>query len=587
MMDFNQAIVALGFKPITYPSRQKKENKLQAGMRRIEDKLALFNKMILRGDKPQVFINGQWAQPQVKAVNRVKALEAKQDVYFTPNHFSGARRAENAVDSLRNFFIDMDAGKDANGNYLPLDVVAERKKEMWKQILAMPKYTAVVETRNGYHVYWAIKLSVNISLAEWKVIQARIVELTGADEKVKSAAGLLRLPYTFWMKANKGKYDTYLTRIVDVTTEAYTPHDLLKWFEKQAGEVGGNNITVPTVREVTSSSVVGAEVSQQVLESNKDNIAAIKRLDPQPFKSLFVPQPQRMTGMDTVAYLKSNINLKTITGLPDRFSCIFHDDRNPSASIFKDSASGHWLYKCHSSNCSYADQPMDIIDVVKAIAGVGFNAALKFLVAAFNITLPSNKKGRHIDQMITSNVTALQTIASESEAYQKKLAPIMDVYKAFTQIARETAEKTNTIFYGSDVYFAASTRFLADKLGASISKIFPKTVLLAALELVEKVADDNLPEKIILRDFLFTHKIATCYGDDRTIQYYRLPAIDTLSAMTKVKKNLDKWIAGKGQIKNINERLIAGIFGYDVAAAIYSKKTKKEANTTSANVVIA
>lgn len=585
MMDFNQAIVALGFKPMTYPSRQIKENQLQAGMRRIEEKQEAFNRTVCRGQAPQVFVSGQWARPQQNRTNRMHALVAKQDVYFTPNHISGGRRTEDAVDGLWNFFIDLDAGKDQNGSYMHLGAVDERKKEMMAQILKMPKATAVVETRNGYHVYWAIKPEMKISLQEWKAIQKRIVELTKSDSAVKDAARLLRMPYTFWVKADKGKYDTYLTRIVEVTTVAYTPHDLIEEFEKVAEEIGGNNITIPTVREDTSVGTVGGGGSHRDVAHGNDNITAIKNLDHQHFNSLIAPQTQRMMREAAVKHLKSNISLNAFLGLPDRFACIFHDDQNPSANIFKDSKSGHWLYKCHSSSCSVSGQ-MDIIDVTMAIAGVGFEKAFKFLVAAFGIILPRSKRGRHIDQMINGNATALETIMVAREDYRKKLQPVMDAYEALSAIAKATAEKTNTIYYGHDVYFAASTRFLASKLGIQNNKAHRKTVLLAALGIIEKVTDDDLPEAIKSRDYLFHQNIEIIHGEDRTIQYYKLPAIDSLAAMTQIRKQLDRWIAGKGQIKNINRDMISGIFGLVVAEAVYTK-VKKEATTMPASIAIA
>lgn len=210
-----------------------------------------------------------------------------------------------------------------------------------------------------------------------------------------------------------------------------------------------------------------------------------------------------------------------------------------------------------------------------AIAGVGFEKAFKFLVAAFGIILPRSKRGRHIDQLIQSNDTAIQTIMGESKVYESKLRPVMDAYDALVAIAKATAEKTNTIYYGHDVYFAASTRYLANKLNTQDNKTHRKTVLLAALGLIEKIADDDLPEAIKSRDFLFRQNIEIIHGEDRTIQYYRLPAIDSLAAMTQIRKQLDRWIAGKGQIKNINRNMISGIFGVGVAETIYVKVKKR------------
>ena len=107
---------------------------------------------------------------------------------------------------------------------------------------------------------------------------------------------------------------------------------------------------------------------------------------------------------------------------------------------------------------------------------------------------------------------------AENEAYRKKLEPIVDAYTALTEIAAKTAELTNTQYYGSDVYFAVSTRYLADTLNAPDNKTHKKTVLLAALGIIEKVDDADLPANIQSRDYLFARDIKDTYGADRTIQ---------------------------------------------------------------------
>ncbi|WP_425059184.1 hypothetical protein SCACP_38580 [Sporomusa carbonis] len=538
-MDFNQILVALGFKPITYKTKALKvdaPNKLLAGMQRIKEKQEKFNKYVLKNRKPQTFLSGQWAYSQLHTVNRVKALEDKQDVYFTPNRLSGRHRSEDEVQSCDNFSIDLDAGKDEHGNYLPIEVVELRKIDMLKMIKTLPQYTALVQTRNGYHVHWSIKEGANIILSEWKKIQAYIVDKTGADPQVKDGARLMKLPYTFAMKG--GAYDPYLVNIVEVNEVEYDPQELLKLFEEWEGEVAPTNITIPTVRKNTTVPTIGAQAG---VESYTDNIAAIKELDHRYFNSLFKQQMQRMTRKEAMKYfLQSKVNLSSFLGLPERFSCIFHNDKNPSAVIMAPrGAHTRWTYLCHSSNCSL-NAPMDIIDVVVRIAGVNFNRAIMFLAACFNISIPG-KRGRHINDIIKGNITAVQTIMDESKAYKRKLQPIMNAYTALLEIARTSANMTDTQYYGTDVYFSASKRFLAKQIGTNDEgSTYRKTVLLAALGLVEKVADNDLPESIKQRDYLYKRDLEMYYGGDRTIQYYRIKAIDSLKEMQIIKKQLDK-----------------------------------------------
>lgn len=124
-----------------------------------------------------------YAMPPGGAPKVVDAAEAQHlnakgwAIFFTPNTFNGPRKTAN-VRQLRFWFADLDGGD---------------KKGQLERIHNIPvRPTYVVESRAGYHVYYAISGSLDIET--WKRIENRLVELMGADANARDVPRLLRVP---------------------------------------------------------------------------------------------------------------------------------------------------------------------------------------------------------------------------------------------------------------------------------------------------------------------------------------------------------------------------------------------------------
>lgn len=153
--------------------------------------------------------------------NLKEAFEANadgcQDVYFVVN--TGGT-AEKDIQTLKALFVDIDAGRDKNNKYLSPSKVAIRKNKMRARIQDFPVTPSyIVETRNGFHVYWLIKpVPCNFAnLNVYRTVQKRINTFfsdVGADAKVMKTCQLMRVPYTLWCKKWENKSEKFLTKIV-------------------------------------------------------------------------------------------------------------------------------------------------------------------------------------------------------------------------------------------------------------------------------------------------------------------------------------------------------------------------------------
>jgi len=132
-------------------------------------------------------------------------------IFFTPSAFRGGLRRKTHLERLRYFFIDTDHGS---------------KPEQLARLLASPLvWTAIVETRRGYHSYFAITGAP--TLAEWEGTQRQLVEHFCADPNARDCCRLLRVPgYLIW----KDPSNPVAALTVHKTDARYTLADMQQAF---------------------------------------------------------------------------------------------------------------------------------------------------------------------------------------------------------------------------------------------------------------------------------------------------------------------------------------------------------------------
>jgi hypothetical protein len=148
------------------------------------------------------------------------ASYGKSDVYFYVN---GVRK-QNEVKTFRACFIDLDAGRKPDGTYHEARTVVSKKVKMLEAINKFPvKPSWVVDTRNGYQIYWVLNSkSRHITASNWNGLQKKLVNYFkefGADARGIKANQIYRVPYTWWFKVWEKKAP-YFTSILNGSTGA-------------------------------------------------------------------------------------------------------------------------------------------------------------------------------------------------------------------------------------------------------------------------------------------------------------------------------------------------------------------------------
>ena len=289
---------------------------------------------------------------------------------------AGARKASDIV-NYRNLFIDIDSGKDKDGNYFSLEEVAKRKESMLHVIRQFPAPpTVITETRNGFHCIWSIEETTN--KLKWEHVENLLVNLFKiADKAVKDSSRVLRLPFSTWSK--KG-YETFETSIKEANAIRYNLDELKEVIEANVDDIHTAcdeylSKYKETAEEAKESRIREFQACCSAMELNVQDL-----------------QSKELTYNSFIDQAKQ-LNLRSILKLPKegQFCCIFHDDKTPSADIFVDKSTNYQYYWCHSSNCEVGTTRLDIFEIIGRAKNMKFIEAVRYLANLLHVKLINNE----------------------------------------------------------------------------------------------------------------------------------------------------------------------------------------------------
>ncbi|MFA5130747.1 MAG: phage/plasmid primase, P4 family [Patescibacteria group bacterium] len=204
--------------------------------------------------------------PNLKAYPDPKKQENGYGMFFSVNGFKSTQRTKDNLYSLNGIFVDIDypdkktvptaqqmrAFKSAVIEDLTYCNMSDREAfgEDPEHAECPPPTTAIVETKNGYHVYWMFEhpilmdhpkldddLRKDLLRTYEKVLKAVVKRFQG-DPVAAEAARVLRVPGSYHLK---DPADPYLVNIVHFDREMkYTFAELRKfWLKNKNAESGG------------------------------------------------------------------------------------------------------------------------------------------------------------------------------------------------------------------------------------------------------------------------------------------------------------------------------------------------------------
>jgi hypothetical protein len=243
---------------------------------KINKSVANFLKAI--GTNVYAYSNGKTDMHYVPSLDEgMERNNHGSDLYFIANPSSGMK--ESSITSLTSNFVDLDAGRPTETSYHSTKVVDAFKRKV-RDALASDEFrdlkpTYIVETRNGYHLYWVYDCSVNATsemIQRWKVVEKYLTlrfAAYGADPYVIKPNQLMRVPGSYWHKKWSGnkKFPAFLTTIVSTKNRRplYNFYELERMVANNGRETFIRNEPVLAVNRANSS----YKPCQDVNRSNK------------------------------------------------------------------------------------------------------------------------------------------------------------------------------------------------------------------------------------------------------------------------------------------------------------------------------
>ena len=417
---------------------------------------------LLHNKEPICFIKNK----KIIKFSKINEYNGVEELHYIPN-IGGTKDAD--ITQFNAYFIDLDCGRDEHDNYFDLDVVSRYKDQKLKELRRFqPSPSAIVQTRNGFQVLWFIKDAPTPS--QWRRIENYLVEKFDADVNVKNPAKQLRLPCTVWMKEG---YPPFYCDILKLEHLYYTVFDFQHHFEEDA---------------------IKTKTDAKIFTNYKDVFHHLTK------------------EVDLFEYLKEFYNL--IADNPNSFCCICHDDKHPSASVFK-ADGGTWLYSCRSTSCPF--KIGNIIQVVQEKNNLSRHKAIEKICSNLGIIYKENEEYRNL---LMDNI---HVINDDIKYSHQDLYSVSYRYLQTLRYLHYAALDTLQYADANGFLFSISTGHLAEQLCRSDRKTTTEDIsYFAMLDLIRKIDINNpniSPE--------YRKRIKAFQGDKlRHINVYSLPIYD-------------------------------------------------------------
>lgn len=262
-------------------------------------------------------------------------------------------------------------------------------------------------------------------------------------------------------------------------------------------------------------------------------------------------------------YFKS-LDMRELLELPEGnpFMDIFHEEENPSASVFLNTEYDIYLYKCFSKTLPFQG---DIIRVVGKL--LGLNSYTKIVEVLINITNSNISWNSEIGEArlnalelqkalekntLNLNFPELNTYLSR---YRREISILLDLIFDYTYVDKQTGE----VKYMNFLSIKSYTKLVKDNLGYNISegKMWNILNVVTVTELIHKVETNKIP-KGIFDDLIDKQKKDS--EQIRTSNVY-IPTIDIQNAQAIA----EKMVQNRVTISGLGYELVYRLFGEEKA----------------------
>ena len=489
-------------------------------------------------------------------------------VYFVVN--SGGQE-KNSIKRINAHFIDMDFGKvpkidngklikDSEGKivyeYRNKEEIEEYKIAFLKKLENFKLIpNVIVETKNGFHVYWLLDLEKPQCLDVFTPLQEKLIEHFAsfekrhehADPNVKELNRVLRIINYRHLKNPK---DPFTIKCIYLNTDVkYTQEDI-------AAAIGYNIIELVSNTKSTEIKPVAVRAETSNLQKESHRVYSSPILQ---YEDLIPFLKQQ----DLISYLGINIRPNV------NFKCIFHNDNNPSAVIKNNG--GYYKYFCNSPVCICHNdgKGIDIIDIVKIRENCDISTAIRKLIEYFHIELKDLTWINVQSKKFETNMMLLSQLGERKDEFPNLNRIIRFGYPILMDILEIGKKNIINRFFstnGESIFFF-SNRYLAGKRNKSVVNINKYINLFCTLGLLNKIPYKQVNQRL--------RAMAVQISKDNAqngISFYTVP--DYNKTFKTADERAKIMLEYRFTIKGMSKKYLENCFGEEFANQIYLVNVK-------------
>jgi len=253
---------------------------------------------------------------------------------------------------------------------------------------------------------------------------------------------------------------------------------------------------------------------------------------------------------------------------PKSIKCLFHEDHNPSASIFQNEQ-GYWIYKCWGCGVSY-----NLLGVIEMLGKFRSRPrAYRFIRSIFNLEVKETEWQQEQKEILLENIKVLNNGELEQNCPQtyKNIKSNIKYLNQLLVIAMDNVTNEKMVDDNENVLFFASNKYVAARLGMneeSSKEVSKKATLMAYHKLLNKVDDKNANINLVKRSRAISINSTEKNKKYRHVNYYSIPSYNNM-LFGEIEEQGLAWKENNYTIKGLSREMFFRKEGKDVADWLY------------------
>jgi hypothetical protein len=330
---------------------------------------------------------------------------------------------------------------------------------------------------------------------------------------------------------------------------------------------------VPLINNISSNHTIqylsgGTSPIQENTKEKYYNIKAIRERNVEYLKEkLNLPKVTVTNGREFSDYVCSyNLGKLLEFKYPSSIKCIFHNDNNPSAGIFK-TDDGHYIYNCFGCGVKY-----NIINVIERLGKFkSRRKTLKFIQEVFNVEYIESEWQKEQKEVLQDNIDFILSGEFESlcPTTYKNIKNNIEFLLKLHNIAKNNVYHENLTDSEDNIAFFASNKFLCKEMGLSENsskEISKKNVLLQYHGLINKLSDEEIPLEMLKRSQAIN--INKQNKKEKRINVFSIPSYNT-ELFVDVENQGEQWKDNGYTMKGLSREMFYRTEGEEITNKLY------------------